>query len=302
MISALRNCPAPAKLNRFLHVTGRRPDGYHLLETVFQLIDLCDLMHFGVRPDGAIVRRGAIPALAADADDLSVRAARLLAQESGTALGVDIEIVKLIPVGGGLGGGSSDAATTMLALNRLWNLRWPVARLARLGLRLGADVPVFVHGASAYATGIGEELVAVPLPEQFFVLISPGVAVSTAEVFAAPELTRDTKLIKIPGLSRGLAVSEGRNDLEPVVCARFPEVAAALAALRREALAAGEDPDTARMTGSGSCVFLPVSDCRRGEAVRARIAALGVGKVFVVRSLANHPLRNWAFERQRSST
>ncbi len=302
MIVALRNCPAPAKLNRFLHVTGRRSDGYHLLETVFEMIDLCDLLHFSIRQDARIVRHGAIPELAAGVDDLSVRAARLLAQESGTALGVDIAIVKRIPVGGGLGGGSSDAATTLLALNRLWRLRWTPARLARLALRLGADVPVFVHGNNAYATGIGEQLVALPLPERFFVVVAPGVTVSTAEVFAAPELTRDTKLIKIPGLSRGLAVSEGRNDLEPVVCARFPEVAAALAALRREALAAAQDPDTARMTGSGSCVFLPVADRRRGEAIRARIAALGVGKAFVVRSLASHPLRNWAFERQRSST
>ncbi len=300
MITALRHCPAPAKLNLFLHVTGRRADGYHLLETVFELIDLCDTLHFSLRADGVIVRRGSVPRLAAGAEELSVRAARLLAAESGVGLGVEIELVKRIPVGGGLGGGSSDAATTLLALNRLWNLRWPVARLAALGLRLGADVPVFVHGSSAYATGVGERLRPLRLPPRVFVLLAPRLGVSTASAFTAPELTRNTKPLKISGLSRGQMVLGGRNDLEPVVSARVPEVAAALAGLRAEARAAGEDPVAARMTGSGSCVFLPVLDELRGEAIRTRVAALGVGKAVVVRSLARHPLRDWAFERDRS--
>lgn len=301
MIAELRHCPAPAKLNLFLHVTGRRSDGYHRIETVFELIDLCDTLHFRPRSDGIILRRGAVARLGAGEDDLSVRAASLLAAESGTTLGVEIDLVKRIPVGGGLGGGSSDAATTLLALNRLWNLRWPLARLARLALRLGADVPVFVRGTSAYATGVGERLRALDLAPRIFVLIAPNVAVPTASVFAAPELTRNTKPLKIPGLSRGRLVPEGRNDLEPVVCARYPEVAAALGALRAEARAAGENPGAARMTGSGSCVFLPVSDQLRGEAIRSRVAALGVGNAFVVRSLSRHPLRDWAVERSSSS-
>jgi 4-diphosphocytidyl-2-C-methyl-D-erythritol kinase len=238
---------APAKLNLFLHVTGRRPDGFHDLETVFQLVDLADTVSIATRADGRIVREPAPddPLLAAlrDDEDLTVRAARLLQQESGTALGASIHVAKRIPAGGGLGGGSSDAATVLRALNQQWGLYWPVERLAELGLQLGSDVPVFVAGHNAFARGRGELLQPLALPPRWFLIVHPGIAVGTREVFSAPELTRDTPPLRIAGLPR----DGGRNDCEPVVRRRYPAVAEALD------LFAGQG---ARLTGTGACVFV----------------------------------------------
>ncbi|MFN7643984.1 MAG: 4-(cytidine 5'-diphospho)-2-C-methyl-D-erythritol kinase [Burkholderiales bacterium] len=289
MLRDILQAPAPAKLNLFLHVTGRRADGYHELETVFQLVDLCDHVDLRLRDDGEIRREGALPGVPREAD-LIVRAARLLQAESGTTLGVDLALDKAIPMGGGLGGGSSDAATVLMALNRLWRLDWPPERLAALGLRLGADVPFFVFGRTAYATGVGERLEALDLPESWFVIVAPPVMVPTAGVFSAPELTRNTEPLRIAGLSRGDRVWQGGNDLQPVVLGRYPEVAAALSSLKVAALAAGLDPARARMSGSGACVFCPTPS----EALAGRLAGEAlrseVGTVRVCRGLSRHPL------------
>ncbi|HMM51505.1 MAG: 4-(cytidine 5'-diphospho)-2-C-methyl-D-erythritol kinase [Burkholderiales bacterium] len=294
MIESLRNLPAPAKLNLFLHVTGRRADGYHLLETVFEFVDLCDRVHLARRDDGAIVRRNPLAGLAPEAD-LAVRAARLLAAETGCRFGVEIAIDKRIPMGAGLGGGSSDAATVLLGLNRLWELRLDRRRLMALGLRLGADVPAFVFGRRAFARGIGERLRALPGEPAWFVLVAPPVAVPTASVFGCAKLTRDTKPLKISGLSRGRSVYRGKNDLEPVACAAWPRIAEALAALRLAADSAGADGRLARMTGSGACVFCPVPDEPAAAAIRKRLARQAVGTAYSVRSLPGHPLRDWSF-------
>ncbi|MCL4774885.1 MAG: 4-(cytidine 5'-diphospho)-2-C-methyl-D-erythritol kinase [Burkholderiaceae bacterium] len=294
MIDSLRNLPAPAKLNLFLHVTGRRADGYHLLETVFELVDLCDRVHLARRDDAAIVRHNLLPGVPAEAD-LAVRAARLLAAETGCRLGVEITIEKRIPIGGGLGGGSSDAATVLLGLNRLWALGLDRRRLMALGLRLGADVPAFVFGRRAFATGVGERLRALPAQPGWFVIVAPPVAVPTASVFASPELTRDSKPLRISGLSRWRSVYRGKNDLEPVVRAAWPRVTEALAALRLAADSAGADGRLARMTGSGACVFCPVPDEPAAAAIRKRLARQAVGTAYSVRSLRRHPLRNWSF-------
>ena len=294
MIAELRHLPAPAKLNLFLHVLGRRTDGYHLLETVFELIDLSDTVHLRLRDDGAIRRLRPLPGVAPESD-LAIRAARLLAEDSGCRLGVDIDVHKRIPMGGGLGGGSSDAATVLLALNRMWSLGWPRGRLAALGLRLGADVPVFVHGRTAYATGVGERLRPLALPRRFYVVVAPPVQVPTVAVFGAPELTRNTKPLKISGLSRGWQVFRGRNDLQAVVVARYPEVAEALDGLRQAARDVGSDPRAARMTGSGACVFLPVDGELQAHRVRDRLVRRSGAQAFVARSLSAHPLRDWAF-------
>lgn len=294
MISELRNLPAPAKLNLFLHVTGRRADGYHLLETVFELVDLCDRVHLRRRGDGLVTLAEPLPGVPPESD-LTVRAARLLAEASGCGLGVEISVDKRIPMGGGLGGGSSDAATVLLGLNRLWALDWPPARLAALGLALGADVPVFVFGRTAYATGVGERLRPLALPARWYLIAAPRVAVPTAGVFAAPELTRDTKPLKIFSLSRGRTVFRGRNDLQAVVVARHPEVAGALEDLRQGAAEAGVDARHVRMTGSGACVFLPCeseSDARR---VFDRLQSRTDARLVVSKSLPRHPLRDWAF-------
>ena len=267
--------PAPAKLNLFLHVVGRRPDGYHELQTVFQLIDLADELEFELRDDGRL-RRLAGPAEVEPDHDLSLRAARLLQASTGTPLGADIRVHKRIPVGGGLGGGSSDAATTLVALNALWGTGLSPTQLAALGLGLGADVPVFVHGHSAWAEGVGECLTPLELPERWFAVIRPRVAVATAEVFQAPELTRNSPRITI----RGLLEAGGRNDCEPVVAARWPEVGSALAWLGR----VGE----ARLTGTGSCVFAAFASA---AAARAALADLPAGwQGYVARGLARSPL------------
>lgn len=289
MLAEIRHAPAPAKLNLFLHVTGRRDDGYHLLETVFQLIDLADAVHARRRDDGRVHRASELPGVPEDTD-LVVLAARTLQAASRTPLGADLWVDKRIPMGGGLGGGSSDAATTLRVLNRLWRLDWPLERLAELALPLGADVPFFLFGRTAYATGVGERLQPLDLEPCTHVLVMPPVAVPTAAVFQAPELTRNTEPLRIAGLSRGDRVWQGRNDLQPVVTRRFPDVARALAALSEAANAAGLDPARVRMSGSGACVFCPTPS----EAVAGRVAGAvrgrEVGTVRVCRGLARHPL------------
>src|SRR5256885_13404534 len=246
--------PAPAKLNLFLHVIGRRADGYHELQTLFQLIDLCDTVAISVREDGQIERPVGPPGVPGETD-LTVRAARALQSATGTRLGANLKVHKRIPLGGGLGGGSSDAATTLLGLNELWSCGLSVSELASLARPLGADVPVFVQGSSAWAEGVGERLTPVTLPSRWYVIIHPGVAVSTREVFQSPELTRNSPLITI----RAFFESGGRNDCEAVVRSRSPEVAEALEWLSRVA--------PAHLTGTGSCVFPAVQSAARAGRV-----------------------------------
>ena len=277
--------PAPGKLNLFLHVVGRRPDGYHELQTAFQFIDLWDSLRFFARPRGVIERLGDVPGVAAD-DDLVVRAARLLAGRTGQAApGVAIALEKRLPMGGGVGGGSSDAATVLVALNELWGLRLPVDEIAALGLQLGADVPVFVLGRAAWAEGVGEKLVPVDFAEPIYVLVHPGVAISTAEVFKAPELTRDSPVTTITGFLQ----TGGRNDCEPVVRRRYREVGAALDWL------GGFAP--ARLTGTGSCIYAPMPDAGHADAVLAQLPSRWRG--WVTRGMNCSPLlERLQFERQ----
>ena len=258
MTPAETHWPAPAKLNLFLHVTGRRADGYHELQTLFQLIDLCDTVAISVREDGQIERPVGPPEVPCEAD-LTVRAARALQSATGTRLGASLKVRKRIPQGGGLGGGSSDAATTLLALNEMWNCGLSLSELASLSRPLGADVPVFVQGSSAWAEGVGERLTPVTLPGNWYVVIYPGVAVSTREVFQSPELTRNSPLITI----RAFFESGGRNDCEPVVRSRAPQVAEALEWLARFA--------PARLTGTGSCVFSACGSASDAERLAARV-------------------------------
>jgi 4-diphosphocytidyl-2-C-methyl-D-erythritol kinase len=255
--------PAPAKLNLFLHIVGRRPNGYHELQTVFQLIDLCDSLSVHVRQDG-LIERPVGPADVAPEDDLVVRAARALQARTGVRLGATLRVFKKIPQGGGLGGGSSDAATTLLALNRLWGCGLSIDELAGIGLPLGADVPVFVRGSSAWAEGVGDRLTPLELPERWFVVIHPGVGVATRDVFQAPELTRNSPVITIRAfLGSGAPIGGGRNDCEPVVRARYGEVADALDWLSRYA--------PARLTGTGSCIFAACARAIDAERIAARV-------------------------------
>ena len=282
--SALRWWPAPAKLNLFLHVTGQRADGYHDLQTLFQIIDLCDELAFEIDRSGVIARvddAASVPGpLAAipSAEDLCVRAATLLRAKAGDpALGVRIRLRKRIPLGGGLGGGSSDAATTLLVLNRLWGCNLPVLQLAELGLTLGADVPVFVQGESGLGEGVGERLTALPLPERWFLVLHPGVSVPTRDIFQASELTRNSPILTIPAL----LASGGRNDCEPVVRKRYPQVAEALDWLGRFA--------PSRLTGTGSCLFASFDSAAAAERVAARVP--DVWRVWVARGLSHSPLQ-----------
>ncbi len=270
-----RSFPAPAKLNLFLHVTGRRPDGYHDLQTLFQLIDLCDSVAVSVREDGAIERLAGPTGVPAEAD-LTVRAARALQQATGVRLGAALRIAKRIPMGGGLGGGSSDAATVLVALNELWGCGLSRQQLADIGLGLGSDVPVFVHGVSGWAEGRGERLTPVELPERWYVVIHPGVSVPTAGIFQAPELTRNSPLITI----RAFFESGGRNDCEPVVRTRYPEVGEALDWLARFA--------PARLTGTGSCIFAACATAADAERIAARVPDRW--RSFVARGLNVSPL------------
>jgi 4-diphosphocytidyl-2-C-methyl-D-erythritol kinase len=268
--------PAPAKLNLFLHVTGRRADGYHELQTLFQLIDLCDDLVLSVRADG-VIERTAGPEGVEPETDLAVRAARALKAATGTALGASIQVRKRIPVGGGLGGGSSDAATVLLALNELWECRLPPGELTALGLSLGADVPVFIGGSSAWGEGVGERLTPVALPQAWYVIVHPGVTVSTAGVFQSPELTRNSPLITI----RAFFEAGGRNDCEPVVRSRFPEVAEAMQWLGRHA--------PARLSGTGSCVFAACASAIEAERLAAQVPDHWPS--YVARGLNTSPLQ-----------
>jgi 4-diphosphocytidyl-2-C-methyl-D-erythritol kinase len=276
MMSAVEtHWPAPAKLNLFLHLTGRRADGYHELQTLFQLIDLHDTLHIGVRADGRIERPEGPPGVSPDTD-LTVRAAQLLKEAAQVRQGASIRVHKRIPLGGGLGGGSSDAATVLLALNELWDCQLSLPELSRLGLSLGADVPVFVEGSSAWAEGVGERLTPVSLPERWFVILYPGVGVSTREVFHSPELTRNSPLITI----RAFFESGGRNDCEAVVRALTPGVAEVLEWLSRFA--------PARLTGTGSCVFAACE--RAADAERVAAQAPDRWLSFVARGLNRSPV------------
>lgn len=270
----LAGFPAPAKLNLMLRVVGRRADGYHLLQTVFRFIDFGDTVQLRVRRDGVIARARALPGIS-ETDDLTLRAARVLQAATGTPLGAEIGVVKRLPVGGGLGGGSSDAATTLLALNHLWQTGLNRQHLQELALPLGADVPVFVFGQSALAGGVGEILAPLPAPPAWYLVLVPPVAVSTARIFQHPELKRDAEPIKIQGFS----VPAG-NDLEPLVCRLYPEVARHLAWLKTTG--------AAQMTGSGACVFAAFADAAHAHRVLASCPAGMRG--FVARGLDVHPL------------
>lgn len=275
-------CLAPAKLNLFLHVVGRREDGYHLLQTVFRFVDFSDRFNFALREDGAIRLHTPTPGVTED-KDLCIRAAKLLQRESGISLGVDIFLEKRIPMGGGLGGGSSDAATTLLALNRLWGLGWKRNRLLTLGLGLGADVPVFIFGENAFAEGIGEKLSSITLPPAWYLILMPPVHVSTPQVFASNELTRNTIPIKIPPFS----VEHGHNDLEPVVCRAYPEVARHLEWLRQL-----DNTRKVAMTGSGACVFAEFATEPAAQLALAQIPADMTG--FMAQGLDRHPMHDFA--------
>ncbi|HXH04609.1 MAG TPA: 4-(cytidine 5'-diphospho)-2-C-methyl-D-erythritol kinase [Candidatus Competibacteraceae bacterium] len=268
--------PAPAKLNLLLRIVGRRADGYHLLQTVFQFLDRCDELHFAVREDGAILREGEGPAGVAAEQDLSVRAARLLQQETGTRLGAAIRIRKRLPLGGGLGGGSSDAATTLVALNHYWGCGLSLDELATLGLRLGADVPVFVRGRAAWGEGVGEQLTPLELPQPWYVVLVPDCHVVTAAVFQDPELTRDSEPITI----RDFLAGSRENDCAAVVFRRYPSVAEAARWLAQF----GE----ARLTGTGACVFAAFADNAEAQRVLARLPSGWAG--FRARGLNHSPL------------
>ncbi|MDI5889698.1 4-(cytidine 5'-diphospho)-2-C-methyl-D-erythritol kinase [Halomonas rhizosphaerae] len=270
--------PAPAKLNRLLHITGRRPDGYHELQTLFQFLDIGDTLTLRGREDGEIRLAPRLPGVAAE-DNLIVRAARLLQAESGCRLGADILLEKRLPLGGGLGGGSSDAATSLLGLDALWGLGLDVERLAGLGLALGADVPVFVHGDAAWAEGVGERLTPVELDTPWFVVLHPGVTVSTPAVFKAPQLTRHTPPITMARALQGGAAS-WRNDCEPTVRALYPEVAHALDWLASRA--------PTMLTGTGACVFARLDSEAQADRLLAEVP--GGWQAFKARGLNRSPL------------
>ncbi len=267
--------PAPAKLNLFLHVVGRRADGYHLLQTVFRFIDLADTLRFEPRRDGRIVLATPTPGVPPE-QDLVVRAANALKVDTGGTAGVTIHLEKHIPMGGGLGGGSSDAATTLIALNHLWGCGLSRERLQALGLPLGADVPIFIHGRNAFAEGIGEQFTDVNIDDTCYLLTLPAAAVPTPEIFRSPDLKRDTPAIA-PAVWHD---SFGRNDLEPVACTLYPEVARHLDWLRQFG--------DARMTGSGACCFVPLVDRARAASVEALLPADMKGRV--VNGMPEHPL------------
>jgi 4-diphosphocytidyl-2-C-methyl-D-erythritol kinase len=276
MPETLTSFAAPAKLNLMLRVTGRREDGYHLLQTVIRFIDYGDTLRFRIREDGIIARLNEIAGVPA-AEDLTLRAAQLLKRATGTALGADIRLEKRLPLGGGLGGGSSDAATALLALNQLWCTGLTRSRLLALALELGADVPVFVGGENALVEGIGERLTPLEVPGAWYLVLTPPVAVPTARIFAHSELKRDSKPIKITAFS----VEQAGNDLEPVVCREYPEVARHLGWLRQQA--------PAWLTGSGACVFAAFATEEAARRVWEQAPAGMQG--FLAQGLARHPLR-----------
>jgi len=287
--TALNNCPAPAKLNLFLHVNGRRADGYHLLQTVFQLIDHGDTLHYTLRDDTALRRTTDLPGVPEESD-LIIRAAKLLQAEvlrrtGALPRGVDVAIEKRLPMGGGVGGGSSDAATTLMALNKLWNAGLSKQELMDLGLPLGADIPFFIFGETAFAEGVGEAMRPVAAPDCWYVVIEPGVAVPTAAIFCSEHLTRDTPAVIITDFSSHLEKSNGltgfgKNDLQQVATKLFPPVAEAI-----EWLGAYGD---ARMTGSGACVFGAVATEAEADAVLEKVPEKW--KAWKARALKHHPI------------
>jgi len=292
-LATLTDVAAPAKLNLFLHILGRRPDGYHLLQSVFVLIDWCDTLHFERRADGRLVRHDLTAAL--PADDLCLRAARALQEASGTPYGVDVSIDKQIPWGAGMGGGSSDAASTLLALNRLWGLGWPRTRLMALGLSLGADVPFFIGGQNAFVEGIGERLTPLPLPRQWLAVMKPPAGIETRAIFANPLLARDHKADKVEGFLvdagiQGLLNGYGCNAMQPLAEVECPDVTKVARALT-------ERFGNSRMTGSGSAVFARAGT---GDQPTASLPSewpeAWVGRM--CRSLVQHPLRDWATDDQ----
>lgn len=277
-LTHLRDCPAPAKLNLFLHVIGRRDDGYHLLQTAFRLLDWHDTLHFARRDDGRIVRLTELEGVPADTD-LTVRAARLLQHSTGTGYGADIEIDKRLPMGGGIGGGSSDAATTLIALNRLWRTSLSRTELAALGLQLGADVPFFIYGRDAFAEGIGERFQALELPAAHYVVIAPPVSVPTAAIFSSKELTRNSEPIIIAAFANDTT----RNDLQATACKLFPEIGEVIEWLEQYA--------PARMTGSGACVFAAVETQTQADLIIAQCPPRW--RAWQAESLLQHPLHGW---------
>ncbi len=291
-ISALYDVAAPAKLNLFLHVLGRRPDGYHLLQSVFVLLDWCDTLHFECRADGRLARHD-LSARLPD-DDLCLRAARALQAASGTRLGADISIDKQVPWGAGMGGGSSDAASTLLALNRLWGLGWPLSRLLPLGLSLGADVPFFLGGHNAFVEGIGEKLTPIPLPVQRLAVVKPAASIETRAIFSSPLLARNNEPVIVEGFLADAGIQKlvegfGSNVLQPPAEAECPEVAQAAQLLKTRF-------GNSRMTGSGSAVFARVGGLK-GESTSADTVAMPdlpadwVGRM--CSSLEHHPLSGW---------
>ena len=301
-LRALYDLPAPAKLNRFLHVVGRRGDGYHLLQSVFVLIDWADRLHLERREDGVLARHDLGPAL--PDEDLCLRAARALQQASACPLGADIHILKQVPSGAGMGGGSSDAATVLLALNRLWGLNWPRRRLCELGLQLGADVPFFVAGRSALVEGIGEQITPMRVPPSRYAVVKPPQAIATRDIFEHPLLARDTGTVIVTGSFDGTGsigwpaqwdADFGKNDLQPAAEDRCPEVAQSARWLKARY-------GNSRMTGSGSAVFATVAEEGRGILGTARTpeAALPVEELppgwvgRMCRGLDEHPLAGWA--------
>jgi 4-diphosphocytidyl-2-C-methyl-D-erythritol kinase len=288
--TSLHDCPAPAKLNLFLHVVGRRPDGFHLLQSVFQLIDRSDTLHFDLRSDERIARTTDVPGVPEE-QDLIVRALRALQGEyerrhGRLPPGIDVAVEKRLPMGGGLGGGSSDAATALMAANHLWQAGLTDAELIALGLPLGADIPFFLFGETAFAEGVGEALQAVPGPECWYVVIEPGVSVPTVAIFTAPDLTRNTKAITISDFSRRHVESNdligfGKNDLQDVAARLFPPVAEAIEWLGGYG--------AARMTGSGSCVFCAFSTEQETEQVLKQVPARW--KAWKAKALQRHPMK-----------
>jgi len=275
---SLHNVLAPAKLNLFLHITGRRDDGYHLLQSVFMLIDWCDTLHFDVRDDGLIERKDLNVAL--PADDLIMRAAQSLQRASGTTLGAYIAIEKHIPAQAGMGGGSSDAATTLLALNRLWGLNWPLSKLMPLGLALGADVPFFLGGHNAWIEGIGEQITPIEVPAARFAVVKPNAGLETSKIFRSSELQRATETATMPVFAVN-PYGFGRNDLQPVAQALCPEITEALEWLGSFGL-------SPRMTGSGSAVFARIDD---GVLIDS---APNNWQTRICSNMAVHPQAGWA--------
>lgn len=280
--------PAPAKLNLFLHIVGRRSDGYHNLQTVFQFLDKSDILHFSLRPDDEMHVSPAIPGIAPE-DNLILKAARLLQEKTGSALGASIHLEKNLPMGGGLGGGSSDAATTLLGLNTLWQLGLSLDELALIGLQLGADVPVFVRGHSAWAEGVGEQLTPVSPPEPFFLVLTPSAHINTAKIFQHSELTRDTPTITLAAFLGGGLPFPLRNDCENVVTTLSPDVKNALSWLSRHG--------DARMTGTGACCFLACANRQMAEDLLAQSPYAG----FVAKGCNRSPAHQALEQQKRSS-